>query len=165
MSTLTSIPADEPTIVMSRLYDAPRDLVWAAMTQAQHVRQWWGGRGVANPVCEMDVRPGGLWHHVMQFPDGFELHLNFVFIEVQKPTRLVWRHANDHPDACAPPAAVITVTLDEMARQTRWTMVARFQTLAERDAAVCIGFAKPIEASNERFIEYLQSSDNGMGTS
>ena len=161
MSTLTDVPAGEPTVAMSRLYDAPRDLVWEVMTQARHVRQWWGGPGFSNPVCEMDVRPGGLWRHVMRFPDGFELHMSFVFVEVEKPRRLVWRHANDSPREGALPAAVITVTLDELARQTRWDMVARFQTLAERDAAVSMGFSKPIEASGDGFVQYLKSMNNG----
>ena len=56
MSTETRIPADEPVIVMTRVYDAPRALVWEAMTDAAHVRAWWGGPGFENPVCEMDVR-------------------------------------------------------------------------------------------------------------
>jgi uncharacterized protein YndB with AHSA1/START domain len=156
MNMLTCVPAEEPTIVMSRLYDAPRDLVWDAMTNAQHVRQWWGGPGFSNPVCEMDVRPGGLWHHVMLFPNGFELQMDFIFVEVQKPTRLIWRHANVQPGKQGPPAAVITVTLDEVDHQTKWNMVARFQTQAERDAAVSMGFGKPIEASGEGLVKYLK---------
>jgi uncharacterized protein YndB with AHSA1/START domain len=165
MSTLTDIPADAPTLTMSRLYDAPRDLVWEAMTQARHVRQWWGGPGFSNPVCEMDVRPGGLWSHTMRFPDGRDLHMSFVFVEVQKPTRLVWRHADHHPDQAGPPAAVITVTLDDLGPRTRWTMVARFETLAERDAAVSMGFTQPIEASGEGLVEYLKSISNDGITS
>jgi uncharacterized protein YndB with AHSA1/START domain len=165
MNMLSDVSAEEPTIVMSRLYDAPRDLVWEAMTQAHHVRQWWGGPGFSNPVCVMDVRPGGLWDHVMRFPDGSELHMRFVFIEVQKPTRLVLRHADDHPDQEGLPAAVITVTLDEQGRKTRWNIVARFQTLAERDAAVSMGFSKPIEASSEGLVEHLKSMNNDRMTS
>jgi uncharacterized protein YndB with AHSA1/START domain len=94
MSVRTELPPGEPTIIMSRVYDAPRPLVWEAMTEAQHVRQWWGGRGFSNPVCEMDVRPGSHWNHVMLFPDGDELTMNFVFLEVEKPARLVWKSTN-----------------------------------------------------------------------
>jgi len=58
-NTQTQAPANEPIIVMTRLYDAPRTLVWEAMTEPRHVRAWWGGPGFTNPVCEMDVpRPG-----------------------------------------------------------------------------------------------------------
>jgi uncharacterized protein YndB with AHSA1/START domain len=165
MNMTTHISAEEPTIIMSRLYNAPRDLVWEAMTQARHVRQWWGGTGFSNPVCEMDVRPGGHWRHVMRFPNGFELHMSFMFLEVQKPTKLVWRHADDNSGEGASPAAVVTITLDEVARKTWWNMVARFQTLAERDAAVSLGFSKPIEASGDSLVDYLQLLGRGGSAS
>jgi uncharacterized protein YndB with AHSA1/START domain len=60
MNTRTEIPAAEAVIVMSRIYDAPRETIWQAITEAKRVARWWGGPGVTNPVCEMDVRPGGL---------------------------------------------------------------------------------------------------------
>ena len=82
MSTSTEAPANEAIIVMSRIYNAPREMVWEAMTEARHVAEWWGGPGFTNPVCEMDVRPGGLWRHVMRFPDGAELHMKFILIVV-----------------------------------------------------------------------------------
>jgi uncharacterized protein YndB with AHSA1/START domain len=158
MSTTTEIPAGEPVIVMSRVYDAPRDMVWDAMTQARHVAQWWGGPGFTNPVCEMDVRPGGLWRHVMRFPDGRELPMSFVFVAVDKPKRLVWQHADHGRRQEGPPTAVITVTLEEVGRRTKWTMSACFDSLAARDAAVAVGFSHPIEASSNRLVEYLEAA-------
>ncbi len=92
MKTQTLIPPNEPTIIMTRIYDAARESIWEAITQAKHVRRWWGGPGFTNPVCEMDVRPGGLWTHVMRFPDAKELRLEFIFLEVERPARLVWQH-------------------------------------------------------------------------
>ena len=155
--TQTLTPADEPTIVMTRTYDAPRALVWKAFTEAGHVRQWWGGPGFTNPVCEMDLRPGGLWHHVMRFPDGFELKMEFVFVEVDAPRRLVWQHADHGKRKDGPPTALTTVTLDEVGAKTRWTMVARFASIAEREAAIAMGFSRPIEASSERLVQHLQT--------
>jgi uncharacterized protein YndB with AHSA1/START domain len=140
---------------MTRLYDAPRALVWEAMTEPKHIQQWWGGPGFSNPVCEMDVRAGGLWNHVMRFPNGFELHMHFVFIEVATPTRLVWQHVDHGKRTEGPPTSLTTVTLDEVGGGTRWTMVARFNSLAEREAARTMGFTRPIEASNDRLTEYL----------
>jgi uncharacterized protein YndB with AHSA1/START domain len=55
---------------MTRTYEAPRELVWEVITEPRHVIQWWGGAGCSNPICEMDVRPGGDWRHVMRFADG-----------------------------------------------------------------------------------------------
>jgi uncharacterized protein YndB with AHSA1/START domain len=154
--TRTDIPTDEPIIIMKRLYEAPRDLVWQAMTEARHLQQWWGGAGVTNPVCEMDVRRGGLWNHVMRFPDGRELNMKFVFVEVDRPARLVWEHAQSE-SSTGLPAPVITVTLDELDCRTAWTMTARFRTLSEREAALSMGFTRPIEASGDRLVAYLKS--------
>jgi uncharacterized protein YndB with AHSA1/START domain len=157
MNTSTKVPAGEATIIMSRLYDAPRSLVWSAMTEAEHVSKWWGGPGFTNPVCEMDVRPGGLWRQVMRFPDGHELHLNFIFIAVERPTRLVWQHTDHGTRKGGPPTCITTVTLKAEGPKTRWTMVAQFNSLAERDGAVAMGFNQPIKASNDFLVKYLKT--------
>jgi uncharacterized protein YndB with AHSA1/START domain len=162
MSSLTEVAVAETNIVMSRVYDAPRELVWEAMTQPKHIKRWWGGPGFTNPVCEMDVRPGGLWHHVMRFPDGHELQLDFVFLEVEPPSRLVWRHV-DH-GIRGRPTCRTSVTLDDLGGRTRWRMVAEFNSPAECEAAVAIGFSRPIEASNLRLVEYLKTMQSGEET-
>jgi uncharacterized protein YndB with AHSA1/START domain len=157
MNTTPVVPADEAVIAMTRVYEAPRDLVWEAMTEARHVAQWWGGPGFSNPVCEMDLRPGGLWRHVMRFPDGHELHMNFVFVEVDPPKRIAWRDVGRDQRTGGPPSCLITVTLEEMGARTRWNMVARFDSIAERDGALAMGFIRPIAASNDRLVDYLGS--------
>lgn len=156
MSTAPVIPADEAVIVMTRIYEAPRDLVWEAMTEARHVAQWWGGPGFSNPVCEMDVRPGGLWRHVMRFPDGHELNMNFVFVEVDPPKRLAWREVGHAQLKGGRPSCQITVTLEDMGERTGWKMVARFDSISERDTALSMGFIGPIAASNDRLVDYLR---------
>jgi uncharacterized protein YndB with AHSA1/START domain len=157
MSTTTAIPPDEPLIVMTRVYDAPRELVWETMTRPEHVRQWWGGPGFTNPVCEMDVRAGGRWHHVMRFPDGTELTMEFVFVEVAPPTRLVWQDVEHGKGKGERPAPQFTATLDTVGTTTRFTLVARFDSMAHRQAAVAMGFTRPIEASHDRLAHYLTS--------
>ena len=157
MNTKPVIPADEAVIVMTRIYEAPRDLVWEAMTEARHVAQWWGGPGFSNPLCEMDVRPGGSWRHVMRFPDGHELKMNFVFVEVDPPKRLAWREVAPAQRKGDRPSCLITVSLEDMGERTRWKMVARFDSISERDAALAMGFIGPIAASNDRLVNYLRS--------
>jgi uncharacterized protein YndB with AHSA1/START domain len=161
MNSLTEVAVAETTIAMSRVYDAPRELVWQAMTQAKHIRRWWGGPGFSNPVCEMDVRPGGLWHHVMRFPDGHELRLEFVFLEVEPPCRLTWRHVDHGSRKDGPPTCRTTVTLDDLGGRTRWRMVAEFNSPSEREAAIAIGFSRPIEISNDSLVEYLKTMPGG----
>jgi uncharacterized protein YndB with AHSA1/START domain len=156
VSATTDSAAAEATIVMSRVYDAPRDVVWEAITEAKHVAQWCGGPSVTNPVCEMDVRPGGLWRHIMRFPNGRKMHLNFVFLEVGKPKSRIWKSVQHGQRAHGTPTS-FTVTLVEVGDRTEWKMVAHFDSFDDRDAAVAMGFAKPIAASTERFIEYLKT--------
>jgi uncharacterized protein YndB with AHSA1/START domain len=156
MTTLTEVPPGDAVIIMSRVYDAPRELVWTAMTEPRHVAQWFGGPGFQNPVCEMDVRPGGRWHHVLVFPGGREMMLDFVYLEVKKPERLVWEHADHGKRSDGPPTSRTTVTLENLGDQTRWRMVAQFTSLAARDLAVGMGFSGPIAASNDRLAAYLK---------
>ena len=160
MSTRTDLPSDQPIIVMTRDYDAPRALVWEAMTKPEHVRQWWGGPGFTNPVCEMDLRPGGRWKHVMRFPDGKELHMEFEFLEVDAPNRLAWHHVGHGDDGGkhedGPLTSHTTVTLEEVDGKTRCTMLARFTSMARREQAVGMGYSRPIEMSHDRLTEYLK---------
>jgi uncharacterized protein YndB with AHSA1/START domain len=124
----------DPVIVMSRIFDAPRDLVWQVCTEPKHIVHWWGGQGFSNPACEMDLRPGGAWLHVMRTSDGSELTFNFVFLEVEPPERLVWRPAETH--AGGPPFVTQTMTFEDLGDQrTRWTLVARTNSFADRDSA------------------------------
>jgi uncharacterized protein YndB with AHSA1/START domain len=80
--TLDGSSTNDPVIVITRMFDAPRELVWIAITDPKHVAHWYGGQGFTNPVCEMDLRPGGAWHHVMQAPNGTRFTINSVFEEV-----------------------------------------------------------------------------------
>lgn len=157
MSTQTEIPKNDPLIIMRRTYDAPRAKVWEAMTEPRHVSRWWGGPGFSNPVCEMDLRPGGRWHHVMRFPDGHELVMDFVFIEVEPPSRLVWQNVDHGKRRGPPPTCKITSTLEEAGGKTHTIMVAEFSSLADREYAVEMGFTGPIAASNDRLVEYLKT--------
>lgn len=142
---------DRPVIVMRRTFDAPREVVWLAFTDPNHVMHWYGGHGFENPVCEMDVRPGGRWRHVMRTPDGAELEMQFVFLEVVRPERLVWQsadHGKQRPGG--PPTCVMEVTLEDAGAKTTWTMVARFDSIAERDLATGIGFSEMITQGSEK---------------
>jgi len=99
--------------------------VWRAITDPKHVAQWYGGEGFSSPVCEMDVRPGGEWRHVMRAPNGMEFPVNSVFIEVTPPERLVWTSSDaEAAKAAGKPVNVTTVTLEARGAQTHWTMEA-----------------------------------------
>ncbi len=147
---------EEAVLVMRRTFDAPRELVWTTLTDPKHVAKWYGGRGFENPVCEMDVRPGGLWRHVMRTPDGAEFKMEFVFVEVVKPEKLVWKNV-DHGKHGGPHDNLMTVTLEEAGRQTKWKLVARFTSLADRDAALRMGFTTVLSEGTEKFNDLVKA--------
>ncbi len=133
---------DEAIVVFTRTFNAPRNVVWDVLTDPKHVVNWYGGVGFSSPVCKMDVRPGGRWSHVMRTPDGSEFPLEFIFVEVEKPKRLVWKDAG-YDEAPKPhaPTRMMTATLEEDGKRTKWTLVARFHTIEERDETMKRGFA------------------------
>jgi uncharacterized protein YndB with AHSA1/START domain len=142
----------DPVISMAHTLNAPREVVWDAFTNPTHVARWYGGKGFTNPVCEMDVRPGGHWHHIMRTPDGGEQRLHFIFVEVVKPEKLSWR-TEQGPGG--KPAAFNTVTLEEHGPQTRVLFVARFTSIAERDLAKKWGFTAVLREGVDRMREVL----------
>ncbi len=80
-------------ILISRIVNAPRELVWQAMTDPHHIVHWWGPRGFSTTIEEMDVRPGGVWSQVMHGPDGANYPNRSVFTEVLKPERISFSQA------------------------------------------------------------------------
>jgi uncharacterized protein YndB with AHSA1/START domain len=85
-------------LVITRVFDAPRKLVFEVWTDRAHVVQWWGPHGFKTTVYEMDVRPGGRWYYSMRGPDGNDYAFDGVFLEVTEPERLVFEGAI-HGDA------------------------------------------------------------------
>lgn len=151
MTMKVETPSDEPVIVMTRTFAAPRDVVWTAFTDPKHVSKWYGGHGFSSPVCEMDVRPGGLWRHTMRTPDGSEFPMEFVFLEVVRPQKLVWTSSKPE-DVRRRGLHVVThtVTFEDAGAQTQWKLVARFDSIALRDQAVANGFARVVTQGSEK---------------
>jgi uncharacterized protein YndB with AHSA1/START domain len=145
---------DEAAIVVSRVFEAPRPLVWKAFTDPEHVARWYGGHGFTNPSVEMDVRPGGLWKHVMRAPNGYEFAITLVFLEVIEPEKLVWTNAEDTGPG-GPPVALNTNTFEDLGGSTKWTLVAAFKSLADRDLSLKMGFGGMVEQGAERLAAYL----------
>ena len=135
--------------VVTRVFDAPRDLVFDAWTDPKHVGNWWGPRGFTTTTHEMDVRPGGVWRLTMHGPDGVDYQNKITYLEVVKPERLVYDHGGAE--------AQVTVTFEDQAGKTRLTMRMLFQSAEERDRVVKTSNA--IEGGNQtldRFGEQLK---------
>jgi uncharacterized protein YndB with AHSA1/START domain len=80
-------------IIISRLFDAPREVVWEVFTDPKQVVRWWGPNGFSTTIHEMDFRPGGVWRHTMHGPDGTDYPNKSLFIEIVKPQRIKYSHA------------------------------------------------------------------------
>jgi uncharacterized protein YndB with AHSA1/START domain len=122
-------------ILISRVVDAPRELVWEAMTNPKHVINWWGPRGFTITIEKMDVRPGGVWKHVMHGPDGTDYPNRSVFEEVTRPARLVFSHGGAKKGGTAARFRA-TWTFDTEGEKTRVTVRMVFPTAEARDHVV-----------------------------
>lgn len=83
-------PATGREVVITRVFDAPREMVWEAWTDAEQIVKWWGPHGFTLTIDAMDVRPGGVWKSTMYGPDGTEYLNDCVFTEVVRPERIVY---------------------------------------------------------------------------
>ena len=126
--------AENREIVITRVFDAPRELVFDAWTDPKHVPHWWGPNGFTITVHEMDVRPGGVWRFIMHGPDGVDYPNRIVYDEIARPERLVYTHGGESEDD--PAQFQTTVTFAEQGAQTRLTMRALFRSAADRDRVV-----------------------------
>jgi uncharacterized protein YndB with AHSA1/START domain len=158
--TSTNETADRE-IVISRIVNAPRELVWQAMTDPKHVVHWWGPRGFSTTIEEMDVRPGGIWKLVMHGPDGTDYPNKSVFKEVTKPERIVFSHGGAKKGG---PAAIFEATWSFDAvddGKTKVTIRMVFPSPADRDKVVKeYGAIEGGKQTLERLTEHLPK----MGT-
>lgn len=150
-------PSGQPLIIMTRTFDAPRELVWTAFTDPKHVTKWYGGNAFAGQVREMDVRQGGIWRHTMPLSDGAEIELEFVYVEVVRPEKLVWKNSADKPLRPGMLNVVNTVTLEEAGQKTKWKLIARFDSIADRDLAMNRGFTRVITAGSETLNDIVRT--------
>ncbi len=86
--TMREFPSDLE-IVTTRSFHAPASLVFAALTTPEHLRRWWATGGDTMTICEVDLRPGGAFHHVFVTPDGKECSFRGSYVEIAPPSRLV----------------------------------------------------------------------------
>lgn len=76
--------------VITRVFDAPRALVWKVFTESEHLAHWWGPKGFTVHVAKLDFRPGGIFHYSMRSPEGQDMWGRFVYREIVRPERIVW---------------------------------------------------------------------------
>ncbi len=122
-------------IVITRVYDAPRALVWRAFTTPAHLAQWWGPQGFATITDRMELKAGGQWRFVMRGPDGRDYPNLITYIEVVEPERLVFRHGSSQDEGPFSFHQAITLSEEGPAR-TRVTMRSTFPSAHARDFVI-----------------------------
>lgn len=156
-----SPPNENREIVITRVFSAPRERVWEAWTTPEQIVKWWGPNGFTNTLYEMDVRPGGIWRHMMHGPDGVDYPNKVVYIEVAKPEKLVYSHGKDNGDAPSCQNHVTVTFEDAGENKTKVTLRMLFATAAERDETAKYA----IEGGNQTFgrlAEYVETQGKSI---
>ena len=139
---------------LTRLFDAPRRLVFEAMTEPEHIKRWWGqlGDGYSVPVCEVDLRSGGAWRFTSQTPKC-DCTFYGVYREITPPDRLVFTEIYEpFPNA----ESVVTAVFTEEKGKTRLTVTARYPSMEVRDIVLKSGMETGAALSYDRLEEVAQ---------
>lgn len=137
MGARSSIDLDRDpcAIITTRVYDAPRALVFEAWSDPRHLAQWWGPDGFTTTTSAFDMRPGGVWRFVMHGPVGRNYENRITFDEIVKPERIRYHHGGG--DDVEPVQFRTVVTFDDLGDgKTRITLHAVFPSAAERDRVI-----------------------------
>ena len=119
---------------ITRLLNAPQELVWEVWTKPEHITHWWGPVGFSTTTHEMSIKPGGVWRFIMHGPDGRDYPNKIVFIEVVKPELLIYKHSGegDMEDI----KFHVTVNFEKQGNKTRLTMRSLFETPEELERVI-----------------------------
>jgi uncharacterized protein YndB with AHSA1/START domain len=152
--TMTVTLPAEREIQITRVFDAPRELVFKAVTDPALIPQWWGPRRMTTIVDYMDVRPGGKWRFINRDTDGTEHAFRGEFREIVPPERVVqtfeWEGLPGH-------ISVDTMTLEEHDGKTLMTARSVFATVEDRDGMYQSGMAEGARETYDRLAELLAS--------
>ncbi|MCW3117062.1 MAG: polyketide cyclase [Chitinophagaceae bacterium] len=137
-------------LAISRLVNAPRDLVWEVWTKPEHIKLWWGPNGFTNTIFQMEVKPGGVWDLVMHGPDGTDYKNKSIYKEVIKPEKLVYDHVSG-------PKFQFTVTFTEQANKTLINIQMLFDTTEQRDKVIKeFGAAEGLKQNMDKLEVFLE---------
>ena len=142
----------KPHFQFRRAFDAPRELVWEALTKPEHVRRWYGPRRMTTVVCDMDFRVGGKWRVVFRTPDGHEAGFNGEYLLIEAPVKMsqTWRFEM-FPDA----TSVETMELESHGDRTIMRGTVTHTSVENRDAHLSSGMEEGARETYERLDEVI----------
>lgn len=149
------LETDPRSIIGSRVFDAPRDLVFSAFTDPKHLAHWWGPNGFTTTTHSFDFRSGGVWRFVMHGPDGRDYQNRITYEEIALPERIVYRH--DGGEDVEPVQFSQTLTFQDLGDgRTRLTWHGRFPTAEERARVIKqYGADEGLSQTMARLVDYV----------
>ncbi len=156
MSAKNSPALTERTVVITRIFDVPRALVFRAWTDPLHLAAWWGPKGFTNPVCEVDLRVGGRLRIVMRAPDGAEHPMIGEFREIVTPERLVFTNiATDRAGTILLEGLTTVIFAEHGAGHTKLTVESRAVARVDFASRMLEGMETGWTQSIDRLGEYV----------
>lgn len=158
---------EDQELTLERVFDAPRELVFKAFSEAEHLKHWWGPRGWTLTVCNVDFRPGGIWHYCMKCIDenqgdfyGYESWGKAVYQEIVEVEKIVYvdyfsdAEGNEKEEM---PSCKVTITFVEHEGKTKLVSRAQYASAEELKAVLDMGMEQGITETWDRLAEHLQS--------
>ncbi|MEX0886715.1 MAG: SRPBCC family protein [Phycisphaeraceae bacterium] len=157
-------PASDSEILLTRVFDAPRRLVWQAWTEADQIAQWWGPANFSTRVEALDFRPGGRWRYVMIGPDGAEYPAEGTFREIVPFEHIVstdeFPGDFEHPEVTDLPAGIVATTIfEDIGDKTRITVRIAHPNAEERAKHEAMGVVGGFESMFDCFADHLAGQD------
>lgn len=155
-----AIEQSDTELTFTQVLNAPRELVFRAFSQSEHVRQWWGPEGWAMPVCTIDFRPGGTWLYCIRNAEGEEHWAQALYREIASPSRIVF--TDNMVDAQGNliadfPSRLVTVTFDNLDGRTRLRVHVQVESAADLKKLVEMGFVKHFPETLQYLEQLLDS--------
>ncbi|ANE47751.1 ATPase [Paenibacillus swuensis] len=158
---------EDKTLTLERIFKAPRELVFKAFTQEEHLKQWWGPRGWSLPVCNLDFRVGGVWHYCMKCEDrsmgeyyGMESWGKGVYSEIQAPEKIVYTDYFSDAEGTVSesmPATICTLTFIEIEGETKVISTSEYATTEGLKQVMDMGMLQGITETWDRLGEHLEA--------
>jgi uncharacterized protein YndB with AHSA1/START domain len=148
--------AAERELVITRVFDAPRSLVFETWTKPEHMMRWWGPKGYTLPFCTMDFRAGGVYRFCMRSPEGRDYWVRGVYREIVEPERIVWTGGIEE-EGKPGPETLMTVTFAEHQGKTRLTVHQTFSFESDHTRGADQGWTESLV----RLAEYLSTVQPG----
>ena len=145
----------EREVILTRIIDAPRELVFKAWTQPKHMAQWWGPHGFTNPVCELDVRPGGKYYIEMTMADGTQYPCSGVYTEIVAPELLSFTNLALDASGATLAEGFTTVTFADLAGKTEMKLVTKMTMVVPEASGMLTGMETGWSQSLARLAELM----------